>query len=224
MRFTQQEIKQFQKEIYDARIEFEFEIYSLNELLDYTQVDEIDLHKKALRYYFKNYEKNEQNHIQQNIEHINERLLNEHNAYTKQVLLKNLEKLKLIEPHNAELATKVQLDSHFEIETSWLQAQKQQYLTWFDYFVRAFFDPPYSTNVKNKDEQISIFTRFCKYTGLNEHAEIYDWVGCGGEYMPDRSQWSYYFEAGREWWGNWCLTVLNQECQTMAVIIASTTD
>ncbi len=38
------------------------------------------------------------------------------------------------------------------------------------------------------------------------------------------TNWSIYFDAGDEWWGSFCWTIVNSEKQWITVITASTTD
>jgi hypothetical protein len=66
---------------------------------------------------------------------------------------------------------------------------------------------------------------FCAAVGLlpNHDIEVLDWVG-DPLMEPERSNWSKYFEDGKEWWGIWCLTVWNPRRQTLAALIASSTD
>lgn len=44
--------------------------------------------------------------------------------------------------------------------------------------------------------------------------EVYDWT----------TDWSNYFDAGREWWGTMCYSIYDQKTNRYAVIMASSTD
>ena len=87
----------------------------------------------------------------------------------------------------------------------------------------SFSEPPHglATNVDAKD----LFNQWCRILGLLpvDLPEVIDWVG-DFDLEPSRSEWSNYFEAGKEWWGIWCLTVWNPVTRTLGVLAASTTD
>ena len=96
---------------------------------------------------------------------------------------------------------------------------------WFEWFCKAFGDPPYRLAVADEAERAQLFPRFCACTGLlpGEDIAVLDWVG-DPEREPERSTWSGYFDDGKEWWGIWCLTVWNPRHRTLAAIAASQTD
>ena len=90
----------------------------------------------------------------------------------------------------------------------------------FEHLFQAFDDPPYTARCEP-----GLFADFCSAVGLlpGQGIEVLDWVG-DPEREPERSAWSDYFDAGREWWGIWCLTVWNPRRRTLAALAASTTD
>lgn len=96
---------------------------------------------------------------------------------------------------------------------------------WFESLAIAFDDPPYTLSVADPALHRTLFPRFCACTGLmpGEGVAVLDWVG-DPEREPERSAWSPYFDAGKEWWGIWCLTVWNPRHRTLAAMAASTTD
>ena len=83
---------------------------------------------------------------------------------------------------------------------------------------QAFIDPPYGSR---GDE--ALFAEFCAVIGLTPNAVVLDWVG-DPTLEPERSDWSNYFDAGKEWWGVWCATIWNPATRTLAAIAASSTD
>ncbi len=85
---------------------------------------------------------------------------------------------------------------------------------------RAFLDPPYGTKLDRKDFR-DWLAMLCVLP--DDDLKAVDWVGNPDD-EPERSTWSDYFEAGKEWWGIWCLTVFNPRCRTLCVLAASTTD
>ncbi len=84
----------------------------------------------------------------------------------------------------------------------------------------AFLMPPYSTTLKVAD-----FSEWLAMLRLlpGEDVEVFDWVG-NPDHEPERSDWSNYFDAGKEWWGIWCMTVYNPRRGTLCALVASTTD
>ena len=60
-------------------------------------------------------------------------------------------------------------------------------------------------------------------TAVTSEAVVLDWVG-DVDAHPERSDWSNYFDAGKEWWGIWCTTIWNPSTRTLAAIAASSTD
>ena len=97
----------------------------------------------------------------------------------------------------------------------------------FGRLFQSFDDPPYGLNPPYGlgSEAESLFPAFCETVGLmpGEDAAVLDWVG-SPDREPERSTWSNYFDAGKEWWGIWCLTVWNPRRRTLAALAASTTD
>lgn len=90
----------------------------------------------------------------------------------------------------------------------------------FQRLSQAFENPPSSRRCPP-----DLLAEFCAAVGLlpNHDIEVLDWVG-DPLMEPERSNWSKYFEDGKEWWGIWCLTVWNPRRQTLAALIASSTD
>lgn len=98
-------------------------------------------------------------------------------------------------------------------------------VSWFEWLAQSFDNPPYGMRTEDPEMHRALFPSFCKATGLlpDNNITVLDWVGdCGRE--PERSEWSPYFEEGKEWWGIWCLTVWNPKHRTLAAIAASATD
>lgn len=87
----------------------------------------------------------------------------------------------------------------------------------------SFSDPPYGF-MKDADAK-ALFDQWCQILGLipDHLPEVIDWVG-DPDLEPSRSEWSNYFEAGKEWWGIWCLTIWNPVTRTLGVLAASATD
>ncbi len=89
----------------------------------------------------------------------------------------------------------------------------------------SFDDPPYGLRLKGTEAHRTLFPWFCRLTGLlpDQDIQVLDWVG-----YPDRdpacSDWSPYFDDGKEWSGIWCFTVWNPRSRTLAAIAASATD
>ncbi|WP_157538915.1 hypothetical protein [Hydrogenophaga flava] len=93
-------------------------------------------------------------------------------------------------------------------------------VTDFEWLFQSFDNPPYRAMCRQ-----GLFADFCEVVGLDADQEIdvLDWVGnCDAE--PERSTWSNYFDAGKEWWGIWCLTVWNPRKRTISALAASSTD
>ena len=93
-------------------------------------------------------------------------------------------------------------------------------VTDFEWLFQAFDDPPYSARCEP-----GLFADFCEVAGLwpGCGVEVFDWVG-SPDTEPGRSTWSNYFDAGKEWWGIWCLTVWNPRKRTLSALAASSTD
>jgi len=90
----------------------------------------------------------------------------------------------------------------------------------FERLCQAFGNPPYPNPSLSE-----MFDEFCATVGLApEHGiEVFDWVG-DSHTEPERSNWSDYFEEGKEWWGVWCLTIWNPYQQTLSALAASASD
>ena len=76
---------------------------------------------------------------------------------------------------------------------------------------RAFLSPPYGSGCTDAD-----FDRVnaALFPNGTDGLEVYEWT----------TDWSEYFEDGREWWGALCLTVYDKTLDRFAVITASATD
>ena len=87
----------------------------------------------------------------------------------------------------------------------------------------SFSDPPYGFR-KDADAK-ALFDQWCQILGLipGHFPEVSDWVG-DPDLEPSRREWSNYFEARKEGWGIWCLTVWNPVTRTLGVLAASTSD
>ncbi|MDG5976154.1 hypothetical protein H010_12889 [Hydrogenophaga taeniospiralis CCUG 15921] len=94
------------------------------------------------------------------------------------------------------------------------------FVTDFEWLFQAFDDPPYPAQCET-----GLFADFCEVAGLwpSRDVEVFDWVG-NPDTEPGRSTWSNYFDAGKEWWGIWCLTVWNPRKRTLSALAASSTD
>ena len=75
----------------------------------------------------------------------------------------------------------------------------------------AFLYPPWGAVYSEKDLDRVNSTLFPNGT---DHLEVYKWS----------TDWSQYFDDGREWWGTLCLTVYDKSLGRFAVILASATD
>lgn len=76
---------------------------------------------------------------------------------------------------------------------------------------KAFLNPPYPNNYTDSDFERVNNVLFPN--GLFE-LEIYEW----------NTDWSEYFDEGREWWGTLCLTIYDKTLDRFVVIMASATD
>jgi hypothetical protein len=90
----------------------------------------------------------------------------------------------------------------------------------FECLFQAFVYPPYGATCEP-----GLFADFCGVVGLlpGQGIEVLDWVG-DPTTAPERSAWSNYFDAGKEWWGIWCLTIWNPRQRTLSALAASSTD
>ena len=75
----------------------------------------------------------------------------------------------------------------------------------------AFLEPPYPNNYTNADFNRINSVLFPKGT---DGLEVFNWT----------TDWSEYFDEGREWWGTLCLTVYDKNLDRFVVIMASATD
>jgi len=76
---------------------------------------------------------------------------------------------------------------------------------------KAFLFPPHGSGCTRKDFDKVNDALFPGGTG---GLEVYEWT----------TDWSDYFDDGREWWGTLCLTVYDKNARRFAVITASATD
>ena len=76
---------------------------------------------------------------------------------------------------------------------------------------KAFLYPPYENGYTGKD-----FARVnaALFPNGTDELEVYKWT----------TDWSEYFDEGREWWGTLCLTVYDKTLDRFVVIMASATD
>lgn len=76
---------------------------------------------------------------------------------------------------------------------------------------KAFLYPPHQNSYTGKD-----FARFNAdlFPKGTDQLEVYEWT----------TDWSDYFDDGREWWGTLCLTVYDKSLSRFVVIMASATD
>ena len=76
---------------------------------------------------------------------------------------------------------------------------------------KAFLCPPHGSSYTDGD-----FKRInaALFPGGTDNSEVYKWS----------TDWSEYFDEGREWWGTLCLTVYDKNLDRFAVIMASATD
>lgn len=78
-------------------------------------------------------------------------------------------------------------------------------------FRKAFLHPPYP-NVYTESDFAKI--KDALFPNGTQKLEIYEWS----------TDWSDYFNAGREWWGTLCLTVYDKGTDRFIIILASATD
>ncbi|MDF1666221.1 MAG: hypothetical protein P1V97_30975 [Planctomycetota bacterium] len=80
----------------------------------------------------------------------------------------------------------------------------------------AFSYPPYGMGKTSNQDLNTLFHGICYvlFGGLSPELEILCW----------ETNWSNYFEAGREWWGEYLWTVHRPGESTIAVIAGSSTD
>ena len=76
---------------------------------------------------------------------------------------------------------------------------------------RAFLSPPHGNSYTDGDfERVNAVL----FPGGTDCLEVYRWT----------TDWSDYFDEGREWWGALCLTVFDRTLERFVVITASATD
>lgn len=85
---------------------------------------------------------------------------------------------------------------------------------------RAFLDPPYRSTLNRADFHNWLDALQLR---LDEGLEAWDWVG-DPDLEPEQSNWSRYFDEGKEWWGIWCISIYNPQQQTISVFAASASD
>ena len=78
-------------------------------------------------------------------------------------------------------------------------------------FYNAFLNPPYA-NDYNENDFISLISAL--FPEGTDNLEAFSWS----------TDWSDYFDDGKEWWGTLCLTVYDKSKKRFAVIMASATD
>ncbi|MBR3296648.1 MAG: hypothetical protein IKI65_02275 [Firmicutes bacterium] len=76
---------------------------------------------------------------------------------------------------------------------------------------RAFLDPPHGNGYTDRDFDLVNGALFPNGTDM---LEVYEWT----------TDWSEYFDDGREWWGTLCITAYDPSLERFAVIMASETD
>ena len=83
-------------------------------------------------------------------------------------------------------------------------------------FAYAFAEPPYSMFRKTNQELNDLFRGFCYvlFGGLSEDLNIVRWG----------TDWTNYFEAGRDWWGDFLWTVHRPDSSRLTVIAGSASD
>ncbi len=83
----------------------------------------------------------------------------------------------------------------------------------------AFCDPPYGTRFSDDTPQ-ALFSEWLDLLGLEDGTDgvVLSWVDnfnlnwtASDEYDPARASWSDYFDDGLEWWGVWCLSILEPQ-------------
>ena len=75
----------------------------------------------------------------------------------------------------------------------------------------AFWEPPHPSGYGPEEFRRVNSVLFPKGT---EELEVYEWT----------TDWSNYFEDGREWWGTACWSVYDPQMNRIAVIMAECTD
>ena len=78
-------------------------------------------------------------------------------------------------------------------------------------FYNAFLNPPYTNDYTESDFEALCTALFPEGT---DNLETFRWS----------TDWSDYFDDGKEWWGTLCLTVYDKSKKRFAVIMASATD
>ena len=76
---------------------------------------------------------------------------------------------------------------------------------------KAFLCPPYPCDYTDADFEI---INALLFPSGKDGLEVYEWT----------TDWSEYFDEGREWWGTLCLTVYDKALDRFAVIMASASD
>ena len=78
-------------------------------------------------------------------------------------------------------------------------------------FRKAFLEPPHKSSFNDKDFEIICSSLFPNGSGS---LEVFEWT----------TDWSDYFDEGREWWGTLCLSVFDKSLERFVIIMASATD
>lgn len=76
---------------------------------------------------------------------------------------------------------------------------------------KAFLYPPHTNGYTDAD---FAYVNASLFPNGTDGLEVYTWT----------TDWSDYFDDGREWWGTLCLTVYDKSLDRFAVILASATD
>jgi hypothetical protein len=81
-------------------------------------------------------------------------------------------------------------------------------------FAYAFSSPPYGIRMKAEELGL-LFDKILKFIIVgSSDSVIYEWP----------TDWSNYFDAGKEWWGSFLWSISTPESSRIVVIAASTTD
>lgn len=90
--------------------------------------------------------------------------------------------------------------------------QPREFLTYG--YADAFMNPPHPMRVDPELQQLFTQINACLFNGLTNDLRIYQWC----------TDWSDYFDAGKEWWGAFLWTVYRLGSTRIIAIGASTTD
>lgn len=82
-------------------------------------------------------------------------------------------------------------------------------------YAYAFSSPPYGLRLPNVETDALFQTlNHCLFGGLSDELDVWRW----------ETDWTNYFEAGREWWGEYLWTVQRPGSGRVVVIAGSSTD